>query len=133
FGVVNGKYFMPISGSSSRTLIARWAEPDQANGVSGPPLGPGGEPCYEASGGTAVSCNGRKAINNNPVPRGGPTTCLWTNNTCGPNDEAFSYPTGGALALFGDGHVAMVRDNVNMTTMRYLCTPADGDITPSNF
>jgi prepilin-type N-terminal cleavage/methylation domain-containing protein/prepilin-type processing-associated H-X9-DG protein len=129
FGVINGKYYMP--NTNSKTLIARWAEPDQANGVSGPPLGPSGEQCYESNGGTNASCNGRKPINNNATPRGGPATCPWSSNNCGPNDEAFSYHQGGALALFGDGHVTLVRDTINMTTMRFLCTPADGDIVPN--
>ena len=96
-----------------------------------PLQGAAGEACYESAGGTNATCNSRKAINNNATPRGGPATCLWTSNNCGPNDEAFSYHTGGALAVFGDGHVAFLRDSINMTTMRFLCTPADGDIVPN--
>ena len=53
-----------------------------------------------------------------------------TLNNCGPNDEPFSFHTGGALAVFGDGHVAFIRDSIDMTAFRYLCTPASNDITP---
>ncbi len=133
FGNINGTYTQPTGGA---TQIARWAEPDQGNGVSGPAtLADGTTPCYESNGAGAGStpCNGRKAINNSSVPIGGPSYCLWSNNNCGPNDEAFSFHTGGALAVFGDGHVGFIRDSINMTTMRFLSTPASGDITPSDF
>jgi prepilin-type N-terminal cleavage/methylation domain-containing protein len=128
FGNVNGTYTAP---GGNPTQIARWAEPYQANGVSGPALGSAGEQCYESNGGTASTCNSRKAINNNATPVGGPSTCPWSSNNCGPNDEAFSFHTGGALAVFGDGHVAFVRDSIDMSAMRYLCTPASGDVTPN--
>ncbi|MDY3554116.1 DUF1559 domain-containing protein [Gemmata sp. JC717] len=128
FGNVNGTYTAP---GGNPTQIARWAEPDQANGVSGPALGSSGEQCYEANSGTAASCNSRKAINNNATPFGGPTTCPWSSNNCGPNDEAFSFHSGGAQAVFGDGHVAFIRDSIDMVSMRRLCTPAGGDLTPN--
>ena len=127
FGNVNGTYTQPGGGA---TQIARWAEPDQANGASGPPTDSSGTPCYEANGGTGSTCNSRKPINNNPTPLGGPAGCLWSTNNCGPNDEPFSFHTGGALAVFGDGHVAFIRDSIDMTAFRYLCTPASNDITP---
>ena len=130
FGVVLGKYDNPSSVAPGKTLIARWAEPDQANGVSGPPLDSAGNNCYEATGATGANCNGRKAINNNNTPVGGPSTCPWSANNCGPNDEAFSFHTGGAQAIFGDGHVSFIRDSISMTAARFLCTPADGDLTP---
>lgn len=126
-GVVNGKYDSPAGG---KTQIARWAEPDQANGVSGAPLAlDGTTACYESAGGTTAVCNNRNPINNNATPVGGPSTCLWSSNNCGPNDEAFSYHQGGAFAIFGDGHVQFVSERITMTAMRYLCTPADGDIS----
>src|SRR5262249_20705240 len=66
----------------------RWAEPDTANGVSGPPNG-----LYV----------GGHVINQNKKPFGGPSTaftagggydgtaCPWNANNCGPNDEPFSF------------------------------------------
>ena len=113
-GVVNGKYSTP---SGAKTLIARWAEPDQANGVSGPP---------------GMSNGNSKIVNNNATPLGGPSTCPWTTNNCGPNDEAFSYHTGGANAIFGDGHVQFIRDTIPVVTMRNLCTPNGGE-TATNY
>jgi prepilin-type N-terminal cleavage/methylation domain-containing protein/prepilin-type processing-associated H-X9-DG protein len=132
FGVVLGAYGQP--NSTNLTLIARWAEPDQANGVSGPPFAPDGTtPCYESAGGTNPVCNTRLPINNNATPSGGPASCPWTTNNCGPNDEAFGYHPGGAMAVFGDGHVAFVRESMSMTQMRALCTPTGGDLVPSDF
>jgi prepilin-type N-terminal cleavage/methylation domain-containing protein/prepilin-type processing-associated H-X9-DG protein len=132
-GVVQGLYGMP--NRSTVTLIARWAEPDQANGVSGPPFAPDGTtPCYESNGGTSPICDTRKPINNNASPVGGPPSCLWTTNNCGPNDEAFGYHGGGgAMAVFGDGHVQFVRDSIAMTVMRALVTPTGGEVNPSDF
>src|SRR5262249_24905734 len=132
FGVVLGAYGQP--NSTNLTLIARWAEPDQANGVSGPPVGTDGStPCYESNGGKSPSCNGRMPINNNATPVGGPSDCPWSVNNCGPNDEAFSFHPGGAMAVFGDGHVAFIRDSISMTQMRALCTPDGSDSIPDDF
>jgi prepilin-type N-terminal cleavage/methylation domain-containing protein/prepilin-type processing-associated H-X9-DG protein len=88
----------------------RWAEQDNALGVSGDPLGT------------------RKVINNNASPFGGPSNCLWANSggNCGPNDEIFSFHSGGANILFGDGHVQFVRDTIDSVVVRYLVDPRDG-------
>src|SRR5262249_42667717 len=60
----------------------RWAEPDSANGASGPPGA-----TYATLGSSGI-----RMINNNSQPYGGPTSCPWTTNKCGPNDEPFSLP-----------------------------------------
>jgi prepilin-type processing-associated H-X9-DG protein len=91
----------------------RWGEPDVANGVSGPHL-------------STASTLAR--INNNPTPNGGPTTCPWSLNNCGPNDEPFSFHPGGANALFGDGHVQFVRETISPQTLRALRTSDFGDL-----
>jgi len=91
----------------------RWAEPDSANGVSGP---------HQSSGDRTAR------INNNPTPRGGPPECTWEKNNCGPNDEPFSFHTGGAQAVFGDGHVAFLRETVSAQVLRAICTASFGDI-----
>jgi prepilin-type N-terminal cleavage/methylation domain-containing protein len=90
----------------------RWAEPDVANGVSGP---------HQSTSSTQAR------INNNANPRGGPSTCTWDKNNCGPNDEPFSFHTGGCVAVFGDGHVAFLRESISPQTLRALCTPTAGD------
>jgi prepilin-type processing-associated H-X9-DG protein len=121
FGVINGKYTNTQNGTvtgttldpaSGFTKIARWAEPDQANGVSGPP------------GATVAG----KVINNNNTPIGGPSTCPWTTNNCGLNDEIFSFHTGGAMVVFADGHVQLLRDTISPQQMRFLITPMGGEV-----
>lgn len=89
-----------------------WADPNIGNGVSGPPVN-------------------FKAINNNNSPNGGPPTCPWTTDGCGPNDEPFSFHTGGCMAVFGDGSVRFIRDTITMGQMRMICDPADGQPTPN--
>ena len=89
-----------------------WADPDSgANGTSGP----------------SNSTGSRQAkINNNASPAGGPATCRWTVNNCGPNDEAFSFHTGGVNAVLGDGSVRFIRDSIDPLTLRYLVAATDG-------
>jgi prepilin-type N-terminal cleavage/methylation domain-containing protein/prepilin-type processing-associated H-X9-DG protein len=105
----NGKDKSPTGLSNNY----RWAEPDIANGVSGP---------------HQDSVNRQARLNNNRTPAGGPASCSWALQNCGPNDEPFSFHTGGCMAVFGDGHVQFVRDSIDAFTLRALCTPADGDI-----
>ena len=111
--------------------IARWAEPDNSNGVSGPAFDDKGV----SNGGTATGgvsgLSISKYLNQNNYPTGGPTTgtnpCTWTNNNCGPNDEPFSFHTGVCGAVFGDGHVAFISDKVGFVTLKALCTADAGD------
>jgi prepilin-type processing-associated H-X9-DG protein len=107
--IERGKYDMPSGG---KTWIARWAEPDQGNGVSGAPS----------------SSTDRKIINNNASPVGGPTTCPWSTNNCGPNDEFFSFHDGGANFVFGDGHVQFIADDIDRVVMRNLVTYNGGEV-----
>ena len=103
------------SGAPSPTGLRnnyRWAEPDIANGVSGPHQ-------------DTVSKLAR--LNNNSTPKGGPSSCPWSLNNCGPNDEPFSFHTGTVLAVFGDGHVQNIRDSISPQTLRALCTPDGGE------
>ncbi|MBA4062771.1 MAG: prepilin-type cleavage/methylation domain-containing protein [Isosphaera sp.] len=89
----------PLGGSRQ---IHRWAEPDSACGVS-------------------------KGVNNNKTPFGGPPSCPWATNNCGPNEEIFSFHPGGAHVVFCDGHVAMLRESVDPRTLRMLITRAGGE------
>jgi prepilin-type processing-associated H-X9-DG protein len=119
------KYADPIgtdllpAGSTFRNAW-RWAEPDSANGVSGPP-------------GAVYGQAGLKVINNNATPYGGPPAFPWTTSECGPNDEPFSFHGGGCNCVFMDGHVTFIRDTINPVALRYLITsnegipPVDGD------
>lgn len=130
FGITNGKYSPRLygtantAGANALTFVARWAEPDQGNGVSGPPSDASGNYTARAS----------KAINNNSTPLGGPATCPWALNNCGPNDEPFSFHTGGAMAVFGDGSVRMVRDSTDVLIVRGLVSMAGGEtIDPNSY
>lgn len=104
---------------SGKRAINRWAEPETGNGVSGPPTGDPNSPLFLNRPGSYV--------NNNMLPVGGPATCPWSTNNCGPNDEMFSSHSGGGVnVLFLDGRVTFLRDNVDARTIRYLCQPDDG-------
>lgn len=90
----------------------RWSEPASAGVVNGP--------------GVAASYRG-KLINNNATPFGGGAGgCFWTVNNCGPNDEPFSFHGGGCNALFADGHVSYLRDDLDAVTFRRLLTATEG-------
>ena len=92
----------------------RWADPYNGSGVSGPP--------------TMTATNSQNIINNNATPKGGPASCPWSVNNCGPNDEPFSLHTGGAQAVLGDGSVRFISENTDRHVIRRLCNPADGEV-----
>ncbi|SFI75087.1 DUF1559 domain-containing protein [Planctomicrobium piriforme] len=92
----------------------RWADGDTGNGVSGP---------NQATGGSL-----NQFLNNNKTPKGGPSTCYWSVNNCGPNDEPFSPHVGGVQCVLGDGSVRFVSENVSGITVGLLCAPADGNV-----
>ena len=96
----------------------RWAEPDIANGVSGP----------DASSTSKVAM-----VNNSKLPMGGGTACPWSTNNCGPNDEPFSFHPGGCQAVFADGHVAFISETTNFAVLRALLTPIGGETVPNDF
>lgn len=94
-------YIDPLDGQRRR--FWRWAEPDNAIGVS-------------------------KGINNNRNPQGGPASCPWTTNNCGPFEEIFSFHTGGAHVLLGDGSVRFVSDSLDLKTLRALVTRNESEV-----
>lgn len=94
-------YSDPTAGGLRR--FWRWAEPDNAFGIS-------------------------KAINNNASPLGGPSDCLWQDNNCGPNDEIFSFHTGGAFAVLCDGSVRFLAESLPAQSIRALVTRDEADI-----
>jgi prepilin-type processing-associated H-X9-DG protein len=80
----------------------RWAEADNAFGVSYPPN-------YHQSVSTP--------------------TCFkpWTIMNCGANDELFSFHSGGSNVVFADGHVSYLRDSVSPQVLRALISRAGGE------
>jgi prepilin-type processing-associated H-X9-DG protein len=99
-------------GPNPNRAVWRWADPDAV--------------------GSGVSGNGGKYINNSATPFGGPPTCTWATNNCGPNDEPFSFHPGGCNAVLCDGSVRFLADTINYSVIRYLVTRAEG-IPTGNF
>ena len=91
----------------------RWAEPDEGYGVSGSPNN-GGVPSHETVDWPTASNQS-----------GG---YLAQGNNAGANDEIASFHPGGANILFGDGHVAFLKNSVSQLTMRGLVTPNGGEV-----
>jgi prepilin-type processing-associated H-X9-DG protein len=111
----------------------RWAEPDTANGVSGPPGTVTNPSTLPAPPNNNVGPQnalwgdtGLYFINNSAEPFGGPAWCSWLENNCGPNDEIFSFHGPGANCLFCDGHVTFLSQTIDGIVLRRLCTPSEG-------
>jgi prepilin-type N-terminal cleavage/methylation domain-containing protein/prepilin-type processing-associated H-X9-DG protein len=126
-----GAYVDPIDSiatAGTHRHFHRWAEPDNGFGVSGNPLSWADKATGAVQAGVPVV-----GINNNAFPIGGPggyyggfdlTTglCGWAtaDGQCGPNDEIFSFHSGGANVLFMDGHVAFLRETIPTPILRRL-------------
>ncbi len=101
-------------GTTGGRRVFAWADPDAAtNGLSGP----------SNSAGSRVA-----KINNSATPIGGPATCLWSVNNCGPNDEPFAFHTGGANAVLGDGSVRFIADGMDAITLKRAAGASDGNV-----
>ena len=113
---------MPVGeGVPVGTCPNRWADPDCASGVSGPP--------HEEN----VVSRTQSIINNTKNPVGGSAaTCTWDFNNCGPNDEPFSFHAGGGcFGGLADGSVRWFSQDLDVQVVRTLCDPADGEPTQS--
>ena len=100
---------------SKNRALNRWAEPDTGNGVSGPP--------------TTVAGDLKPVINNYSSPVNGPEECPWKTNNCGPNDEIFSFHTGGATVVMADGSSRFLAESITPQVMRTLVTRGGDDNT----
>lgn len=107
------------TGGDGRRMFA-WADADAVtNGFSGPS--------------NAVSPGSRKAkINNYSTPIGGPAACRWSVNNCGPNDEPFSFHTGGVNTTMGDGSVRFMADSIDAIIVKWMVGAADGNTVPDS-
>jgi prepilin-type N-terminal cleavage/methylation domain-containing protein len=112
----NGEGPQWTGGASGGRRMYAWADPDAGtNGLSGPS--------------NAISPASRQAkINNYKTPNGGPPECLWQQNNCGPNDEPFSFHTGGCHALLGDGSVRFLSENMDTLTLKWMAGATEGQV-----
>jgi|694.fasta_scaffold00147_38 prepilin-type N-terminal cleavage/methylation domain-containing protein/prepilin-type processing-associated H-X9-DG protein len=103
-------------GTSGGRRMYAWADPDAGtNGLSGPS--------------NALSPASRVLrINSYKTPIGGPPQCLWSQNNCGPNDEPFSFHSGGVNAAMGDGSVRFISDGATWRTLKSIAGANDGNI-----
>lgn len=102
-------------GSANGRRTHAWADPDSAtNGISGP------------SNSTLIK---KAGINQNKTPMGGPATCLWSVNNCGPNDEPFSFHNGGVNCAMGDGSVKFLSDSIDPIVLKWSVAAADGNVS----
>ena len=133
FGAPNNTWVAPAGtyiNVSGKRAINRWADPENGNGVSGPPSGdPGQTAWYTTVAGPYVNQNAT------PIGGGAPgmgplgvAGCTWDKNNCGPNDELFSPHAGGVYVAFCDGRVTFLKEEVSGLILRQLCLPADGTI-----
>ncbi len=128
----------PYSGNTALGVVAadtcggnrcpnRWGEPALGMGVTGG--------CGNASAMPGSTFNPGKLINNHARPTGGSSTVvapdtaasLWSTRDCGPNDEIFSFHTGGAQCVFADGAVRFLSENMDATVIARLVARADGE------
>lgn len=100
-GFAPNSYLDPVDLKGRRHW--RWAEPDNTSGCS-------------------------KVMNNNNSPNWGPTTCPWEYHDCGPNNEWFSFHSGGANACMADGSVRFFRQSLDLRVVYSLGTASNGEI-----
>lgn len=111
----NGEGPAYTGGSSGGRRMYAWGDPDcTTNGLSGP---------------SNATASRLAQINNYKTPIGGPAACAWTVNNCGPNDEPFSFHTGGCHAAMADGSVRFLNENMDTLTLKNIAGSQDGKVT----
>ena len=104
------------SGSAGARRVFAWADPDACtNGYSGP---------------SNSTSSKKSSLNQNAVPIGGPTTCPWQTNNCGPNDEPFAFHNQGVNLVMADGSVRFVPDSIDGVVVKWLVGAQDGQLSP---
>jgi hypothetical protein len=128
-----------VPAAQTSTIPNRWADSDNASGVSGAPsdanrtdgtrqiinnnakILPGPKSTF---GGSIDSAPGTPA----PGSVGTSGACSWMVNNCGPNDEPFSLHAGnGCFAGFADGAVKWLSAKSDVQVLRQLADPNDGE------
>jgi prepilin-type processing-associated H-X9-DG protein len=101
----------PAGGPNARHRFWRWADPGNAFGISGQPDNKG----LPTNEGTLW-----------------PSTSATAGNQAGPNEEPYSYHSGGVNALFGDGSVRFIKDTVSLVALRSIVTLSGGETVSSD-
>jgi prepilin-type processing-associated H-X9-DG protein len=115
----------PVSWTAEKRFW-RWADPDGAFGVSGTPNNTNGNlNALGTIGGAVVDIVHEASLW--PAPGGASE-----NSQAGNNDELASFHPGGINALFGDGHVAFLKNSVSPTVMRGLVSLNGGEVLSSD-
>jgi prepilin-type N-terminal cleavage/methylation domain-containing protein/prepilin-type processing-associated H-X9-DG protein len=115
----------PADGFSAERRSWRWAEPDLAFGVSGTP--------NNTSGNLSALANvGGSMVDIVHEASAWPTSGASKGLNAGNSEELSSFHPGGANVLFGDGHVAFLKNSINPLTMRALVTLSGGEVVSSD-
>jgi prepilin-type N-terminal cleavage/methylation domain-containing protein/prepilin-type processing-associated H-X9-DG protein len=101
----------PAGGANARHRYWRWADPGSAFGTSGQP-------------------NNKGLPTNEGTPW--PSTAATAGNQAGPNEEPYSFHSGGVNALYGDGSVKFLKDSVNLAAFRAILTLGGGEVVGSD-
>jgi len=133
-------------GTANSTIPNRWADPDNASGLSGPPNEQGSASSVAGYRTISVINNNNKilpsakskfggALDSKITSSGNGTLadgCSWQTNNCGPNDEPFSMHGGnGCFVGLADGAVKWLSAKADVQILRQLSDPNDGEAAPS--
>jgi prepilin-type processing-associated H-X9-DG protein len=115
----------PADGFTAERRSWRWGEPDQAFGISGTPNNTSGNL-------NAQGLIGGVLVNIVHEATQWPATGASKGSNAGNNEELASFHPGGVNVLFGDGHVAFLKNSVSPLTMRALVTLSGSEVVSSD-